>query len=40
MKAPPGFSDDYNLGEEYKLKKALYGLKQSSRACLEDLLQL
>ena len=27
MKPPPGFSDEYNLGEGCKLKKALYGLK-------------
>ena len=27
MKAPPGFSDDYNPAEGCKLKKALYGLK-------------
>ena len=33
MKAPLGFSDDYNIGEGSKLNKALYGLKQSPRAC-------
>ena len=32
MKAPLGFSDDYNIGEGSKLNKALYGLKQSPRA--------
>ena len=32
MKAPPGFSHDYNQGEGCKLRKTLYGLKQSSRA--------
>ena len=32
MKAPPGFSSDYNPGEGCKLNKALYGLKQSPKA--------
>ena len=35
MKAPSGFSDDYNIGEGCKLNKALYGLKQSPRAWFE-----
>ena len=32
MKAPPGFSKEYNSGEGCRLRKALYGLKQSPRA--------
>ena len=32
MKAPPGFSEEYNLGEGCRLRKALYELKQFSRA--------
>ena len=32
MEAPPGFLQDFEAGEEYRLKKALYGLKQSPRA--------
>ena len=32
MKAPPGFSSNYNRGEGCKLNKVLYGLKQSPRA--------
>ena len=35
MKAPPGFSEEYNSGEGCKLKNALYGLKQSPRAWFE-----
>ena len=27
MEAPPGFSEDFQIIEVYKLKKALYGLK-------------
>ena len=32
MKAYPGLSKRYNLGEGCRLSKALYGLKQSPRA--------
>ena len=32
MRAPPGYSGDYDRGEGCKLNKALYGLKQSPRA--------
>ena len=32
MEAPPGFSEDFQSNEVYKLKKELYGLKRSSRA--------
>lgn len=32
MEAPPGFSNDFDVGEVCRLKKALYGLKQSPRA--------
>ena len=32
MKAPQGFSSDFNPGEGCKLNKALYGLRQSPRA--------
>jgi len=32
MKAPPGFSKDFQRNEVCKLKKILYGLKQSPRA--------
>jgi len=27
MEAPPGFSEDFQIIEVYKLKEALYGLK-------------
>ena len=39
MRAPPGFSSDYNPGQGCKLKKALYGLKNFQGYGLEDLLQ-
>jgi len=32
MEAPPGFCEDFQRNEVYKLKKALYGLKQSPHA--------
>ena len=32
VRAPPGFSSDYNPGEGFKLNKALYRLKQSPTA--------
>ena len=32
MEAPPGFSEDFKVGEVCRLKKSLYGLKQSPRA--------
>nr|GEW85132.1 putative reverse transcriptase, RNA-dependent DNA polymerase [Tanacetum cinerariifolium] len=32
MKAPPGFSEHFKLGEACRLKKSLYGLKKSPRA--------
>jgi len=35
MEAPPGFSEDFQRNEVYKLKKALYRLKQAPRAWFE-----
>ncbi|KAJ0466424.1 putative RNA-directed DNA polymerase [Helianthus annuus] len=32
IEAPPGFAEDFRLGEVCRLKKSLYGLKQSPRA--------
>ena len=31
VKAPPGFSEEYNPGEGCRLRRALYGLKQSPK---------
>ena len=32
MEAPPGYFQEFSIGEGCRLKKALYGLKQSPRA--------